>query len=205
MTGSGFQPIYKCILKAEKSNQKEIACLSMKPMLLHSFSPLQPVTSIRRDTSGNPHALCENYLTNIDTRPYADIRDDHVAEHQYFFQRVDLDLGSTETVHLPTDERLNAVKAGASDPGLIVLYFQYGRYLLMGSSRPGCLPANLQGIWNEHMNAPWNSDFHTNINLQMNYWVPEICNLPECHIPLFDYMDTLVEPGEPDSEAPLRC
>ena len=147
------------------------------------------------DTSGNPHALCEDYLTNIDTKPYAAIRADHVAEHQSLFQRVDLDLGSTEAVNLPTDERLNAVKAGASDPGLIALYFQYGRYLLMGSSRPGCLPANLQGIWNEHMNAPWNSDFHTNINLQMNYWVPEICNLPECHIPLFDYMDTLVEPG----------
>ena len=147
------------------------------------------------DTSGNPHALCEDYLASIDTKSYAAIRDDHVAEHQSLFQRVDLDLGTTDTANRPTDERLNAVKTGASDPGLVVLYFQYGRYLMMGSSRPGCLPANLQGIWNEHINAPWNSDFHTNINLQMNYWVPEICNLPECHIPLFDYMDTLVEPG----------
>ena len=148
------------------------------------------------DTSGNPHALCENYLTNIDTRPYADIRDDHIAEHQYFFQRVDLDLGSTEAVNLPTDERLTAVKAGTSDPGLIVLYFQYGRYLLMGSSRPRVPPPPIcKASGTSHMNAPWNSDFHTNINLQMNYWVPEICNLPECHIPLFDYMDTLVEPG----------
>ena len=147
------------------------------------------------DTSGNPHALCENYLTHIDTKPYAAIRAEHIAEHQSLFQRVDLNLGSTDAENLPTDERLNAVKQGASDPALVVLYFQYGRYLLMASSRPGCLPANLQGIWNEHLNAPWNSDFHTNINLQMNYWVPEICNLPECHTPLFDYMDTLVEPG----------
>ena len=147
------------------------------------------------DTSGNPHALCEDYLTNIDTKSYATIRAEHIAEHQSLFQRVDLDLGSTNAENLPTDERLNAVKEGGSDPGLVALYFQYGRYLLMSSSRPGCLPANLQGIWNEHMNAPWNSDFHTNINLQMNYWVPEICNLPECHTPLFDYMDTLVEPG----------
>lgn len=147
------------------------------------------------DMSGNPHALCEDYLAHIDTKPYAAIRADHIAEHQSLFQRVDLDLGSTNTENRSTDERLNAVKEGASDPGLVALYFQYGRYLLMGSSRPGCLPANLQGIWNEHMNAPWNSDFHTNINLQMNYWVPEICNLPECHTPLFDYMDTLVEPG----------
>ncbi len=147
------------------------------------------------DASGNPHALCENYLADIETKSYATIRADHIAEHQYLFQRVDLNLGSTDTANLPTDERLEAVKAGASDPELIALYFQYGRYLMMGSSRPGCLPANLQGIWNEHMNAPWNSDFHTNINLQMNYWVPEICNLSECHLPLFDYMDTLVEPG----------
>ena len=147
------------------------------------------------DASGNPHALCENYLADIETKSYATIRADHIAEHQSLFQRVDLDLGSTDTANLPTDERLEAVKAGASDPELVVLYFQYGRYLMMGSSRPGCLPANLQGIWNEHMNAPWNSDFHTNINLQMNYWVPEICNLSECHLPLFDYMDTLVEPG----------
>ena len=147
------------------------------------------------DASGNPHALCENYLADIETKSYATIRADHITEHQSLFQRVDLDLGSTDTANLPTDERLEAVKAGASDPALITLYFQYGRYLMMGSSRPGCLPANLQGIWNEHMNAPWNSDFHTNINLQMNYWVPEVCNLPECHLPLFNYMDTLVEPG----------
>ena len=147
------------------------------------------------DMSEMPNARCEDYLAGIDTKPYAAIRADHVADHQSLFQRVDLDLGATDAENLPTDERLNAVKAGASDPGLVALYFQYGRYLLMGSSRPGCLPANLQGIWNEHMNAPWNSDFHTNINLQMNYWVPEICNLPECHTPLFDYMDTLVAPG----------
>ena len=149
----------------------------------------------QNDASENPHALCEGYLTDIDAKSYAEIRSDHIADHQTLFQRVDLDLGTTDAENLPTDERLEAVKAGRSDPGLVALYFQYGRYLMMGSSRPGCLPANLQGIWNEHMNAPWNSDFHTNINLQMNYWVPEICNLAECHTPLFDYMDTLVEPG----------
>ena len=149
----------------------------------------------QNDASGSPHALCEGHLTDIDGKSYTTIRADHVADHQDLFQRVHLDLGTTTATNLPTDERLEAVKAGASDPGLAALYFQYGRYLMMGSSRPGCLPANLQGIWNEHMNAPWNSDFHTNINLQMNYWVPEICNLAECHIPLFDYMDTLVGPG----------
>ena len=149
----------------------------------------------QNDASGSPHALCEGHLTDIDAKSYRTVRANHIADHQDLFQRVHLDLGTTDAANLPTDERLEAVKAGASDPELVALYFQYGRYLMMGSSRPGCLPANLQGIWNEHMNAPWNSDFHTNINLQMNYWVPEICNLAECHIPLFDYMETLVGPG----------
>ena len=147
------------------------------------------------DASGNPHELCENYLAGVVDKSYEAIRADHIADHQSLFRRVDMNLGTTDAENLPTDERLAAVKEGASDPGLVALYFQFGRYLLMGSSRPGCLPANLQGIWNEHMNAPWNSDFHTNINLQMNYWVPEVCNLAECHKPLFDFMDTLVEPG----------
>ena len=142
-----------------------------------------------------PHNRCEDVFKTLSGKVYEEIKDDHVAEHRALFRRVELDLGTTDAVHLPTDKRLEAVKAGGFDPHLIALYFQFGRYLLMGSSRPGCLPANLQGIWNEHMNAPWNSDFHTNINLQMNYWVPEVCNLAECHTPLFDYMDTLVESG----------
>ena len=154
----------------------------------------------QNDVSGNPHTLCERYLADIDGKSYPTIRADHIADHQDLFQRVTLDLGTTDAADLATDQRLEAVKVGASDPGLVALYFQYGRYLMMASSRLGSLPANLQGIWNEHMEAPWNSDFHTNINLQMNYWVPETCNLPECHIPLFDYMDTLVEPGSRTAE-----
>lgn len=148
----------------------------------------------------NPHMFCEIALRLIAEKPYSAIKGNHMAEHHSLFRRVELNLGSTDADNLPTDERLEAVKAGAADPGLVALYFQYGRYLLMGSSRarPGgspTLPANLQGIWNEHMNAPWNSDFHTNINLQMNYWVPEVCNLAECHTPLFHYMDTLFDSG----------
>ena len=149
----------------------------------------------QKEASGNPHGRCADHLRSIEAKSYSSILKDHITDHQSLFRRVDLNLGSANATNLPTDERLAAVREGASDPELVVLYFQYGRYLLMGSSRPGCLPANLQGIWNEHMNAPWNSDYHTNINLQMNYWIPEVCNLPECHTALFDYMDTLVEPG----------
>jgi len=144
----------------------------------------------------DPEALCRAHLRAA-AKPYAALRKRHVADHQRLFRRVSLDLGAAppEVAQLPTDERLARVKKGADDPALVAQYFQYGRYLLIGSSRPGCLPANLQGVWNEHLKAPWNSDYHTNINLQMNYWPAEVANLAECHLPLFDYMDSLVEPG----------
>ena len=145
---------------------------------------------------GDPERLCREHLRAA-AKPYEALRSAHVADHQRLFRRVHLDLGEvpSEAAVLATDERLARVRQGGEDPALAALYFQYGRYLLMGSSRPGTLPANLQGIWNEHLAAPWNSDYHININLQMNYWPAEVCNLAECHLPLFDYMDTLVEPG----------
>jgi len=123
------------------------------------------------------------------------LKEAHIAEHQGLFDRVSLDLGSNEQAEKPTDVRLAEVAAGAADPDLFALYFQYGRYLLMGSSRPGTLPANLQGLWNEHIEAPWNADYHTNINVQMNYWPAEVTNLSECHEPFFDMVDKLVESG----------
>jgi len=143
---------------------------------------------------GDPEQACRGKLAGI--RSYEEIRAAHIVDHQQLFNRVALDLGQSKNHDLSTDERIKAVRKGADDPGLVVLYFQYGRYLLIGSSRPGDLPANLQGVWNEHINAPWNSDYHTNINLQMNYWPAEAANLPECHLPLFDYMDSLVPSGE---------
>ncbi len=149
----------------------------------------------QKDISGDPESICRRYLDGVSRKSYREIRDVHVRDHARLFDRVKLVLGDDDKSDTPTDERLRAVKEGADDPQLAALYFQYGRYLLMGSSRPGCLPANLQGIWNEHMNAPWNSDFHTNINLQMNYWHAETANLSECHMPLFDYMEGLVESG----------
>ncbi len=96
---------------------------------------------------------------------------------------------------MPTDERLERVKNGETDLGLEALYFQFGRYLLIASSRPGGLPANLQGLWNDSMFPPWDSDYHLNINLQMNYWPAEVTNLAELHEPLFDYLESLREPG----------
>jgi alpha-L-fucosidase 2 len=132
----------------------------------------------------NPMGTCMARVLAASTRSYEQLRDVHIAEHRKLFRRVSIDLGDGPG-DMPTDDRLEAVKNGAADPDLTELYFQYGRYLLMSSSRPGTMPANLQGLWNEHVEAPWNSDYHLNINVQMNYWPAEVCNLTECHDPFF--------------------
>ena len=148
------------------------------------------------DISADATARCEAALKSAAKKTYRQLLSAHLVDHQQLFRRVKLDLGETAAVKQPTDERLQAVREGATDPQLVTLYFQFGRYLLMGSSRPGSLPANLQGKWCQHYNAPWNSDYHFNINLQMNYWPAEVCNLAECHLPLFDYLESLVPFGE---------
>ncbi|TWU32552.1 glycoside hydrolase family 95 protein [Novipirellula artificiosorum] len=149
-----------------------------------------------KDLSGNATARCEKALWAAAEKSYSQLRTAHLADYQSLFHRVKLDLGSSDAVKKPTDERLQAVKKGSHDPQFETLYFQYGRYLLISSSRPGTLPANLQGKWCQHYVAPWNSDYHTNINLQMNYWPAQPCNLSECHLPYFDYMESLVPFGE---------
>jgi alpha-L-fucosidase 2 len=149
------------------------------------------------DPELDPPARSVETLSKVRRYSYRELRARHVAEHRGLYDRVALDLGgSPEAAALPTDERLERVRAGGEDAGLAALYFQYGRYLLMGSSRrPAVLPANLQGIWNQDFEAAWNSDFHTNINLQMNYWPAEVANLPETVAPLADFVGRLTVPG----------
>ncbi|UYQ93931.1 glycoside hydrolase family 95 protein [Chitinophaga horti] len=143
----------------------------------------------------DPVAKVQQLVNASRLKPYAALKAKHVADHAGYMQRVQLTLTTTAT-ETPTDERLANVKNGAEDLELITLYYQYGRYLLLGSSRrPGLLPANLQGIWNHHIDAPWNADFHTNINLQMNYWPAEMCNLTETTAPLFAFLNNLREQG----------
>ncbi|MGD9420087.1 MAG: glycoside hydrolase family 95 protein [Verrucomicrobiota bacterium JB025] len=149
------------------------------------------------DLSGDAHARCENPLRALTgTKAYEEIRADHIADHQSFFNRVKLDLGTTKAVNKPTNERRRSLKGDSFDPQLEALYFQFGRYLLISSSRPGTLPANLQGKWCQSYNAPWNSDYHFNINFQMNYWPAQITNLADCHLPMFDYLESLVPSGK---------
>jgi alpha-L-fucosidase 2 len=149
------------------------------------------------DRKINPDKVIQNILKASSAKSYAALRADHIADHQRMMDRVDLVLGEDTQSGLPTDERLAAVKKGAFDPGLETILFQYGRYMLMGSSRaPGVLPANLQGVWNNLLKAPWSADFHTNINLQMNYWPAEVTNLTETTAPLVHFMKVLEVPGK---------
>lgn len=148
------------------------------------------------DNGINPEEKCKAILDKAQQNSLKEIVKDHINEHSAIFDRVSISLGKDTLSCLPVDVRLERIKSGKEDNGLIALYFSYGRYLLMGSSRyPGVLPANLQGIWNKEYNAPWNSDFHTNINLQMNYWPAEVCNLPETTVLLADFISRLTVPG----------
>ncbi|MBK7626268.1 MAG: glycoside hydrolase family 95 protein [Bacteroidales bacterium] len=143
-----------------------------------------------------PADVCKTILNRSDNLSYNELKKAHLEEYQPLFSRVNLSFGKDSLSSVPTDKRLQAVKNGGTDNGLIALYFQYGRYLLMSSSRyPAVLPANLQGIWNKDLKAPWNSDFHTNINLQMNYWPAEVCNLTETTDQLVSFMEKLTVPG----------
>jgi alpha-L-fucosidase 2 len=124
------------------------------------------------------------------------IKKNHIEDHQSLFNRVELDLITDNTLQkTPTDKRIEAIKTGKEDIELQETLFHFGRYLLIASSRKGTLPSNLQGLWNPHINAPWNSDYHLNINLQMNYWLANLTQLDELNNPLFDYLDRLIESG----------
>lgn len=147
-----------------------------------------------KDVSGDPEASAKGHIAAAGKKSFESLRKDHIAEHQRLFRRVALDLGTSEMVKRPTDERIqNPDKT--NDPQLVTLYFQFGRYLLICSSRPGCQPANLQGIWNQSMDPPWGSKYTININAEMNYWPAEPTNLSECAEPLFKLIYELTETG----------
>jgi alpha-L-fucosidase 2 len=137
------------------------------------------------DISGNDIESAKNYLDNALGKGYTNLRSEHIDFYRQYFNRVQLDLGVTDAVKKPTDERILEF-AKSNDPQLAALYFQFGRYLLISCSQPGGQPANLQGIWNDHMEAPWDSKYTTNINAEMNYWPAEITNLAELHEPFIN-------------------
>jgi alpha-L-fucosidase 2 len=148
-----------------------------------------------RDVSADPARRNDQYLAKARAKPYTTLRAAHLADHQRLFRRVTLDLGRTPAAALPTDERIRAF-ATQGDPQLVTLLFQYGRYLLIGSSREGGQPANLQGVWNDSNKPSWDSKYTVNINTEMNYWPAETANLAECHRALFAALKEVAASGE---------
>ena len=130
-------------------------------------------------------------LESAIVKPYDQLKRDHIRDYQNYFNRVELTLGHSENEQLPTNLRLKSFSEGKPDPALISLYYQFGRYLLISSSRPGDLPANLQGIWADGLTPPWDADYHININIQMNYWLAETTNLSELHNSFLSYVDSI--------------
>jgi len=147
-----------------------------------------------RDVSGDPSRRCEKMIQAVADKSWQQIRKAHVADHRKLFRRVTLDLGRTAKAAQPTDKRIKAFGDG-DDPHLAAVYFQFGRYLMIASSRPGGQPANLQGLWNPSLRPPWECKYTVNINTEMNYWPAEATNLPECHIPLFDALADMTISG----------
>jgi alpha-L-fucosidase 2 len=145
----------------------------------------------------DPLAASAADLNRAAAKSYSTLKAAHITDFQRYFNRVSLMLGpaNQEAALKPTPARLKAIAEGGHDAGLAALYFQYGRYLLISSSRPGGLPANLQGIWADTIDTPWNGDWHLNVNVQMNYWPAEVTNLSDLHQPLFALIASLQEPG----------
>ncbi len=142
----------------------------------------------------------DQHLQRVYNQPYHKLKADHIRQYKQLFDRVNLQIEGTARNDLPTDQRLIAFAGKPDDNGLVALYFQYGRYLLISSCRPGLLPPNLQGLWANSIQTPWNGDYHLNINAQMNLWPAEVTNLPELHLPLIELTKGLAGPGSRTAE-----
>jgi len=157
------------------------------------------------DISGNPAARCKAVLNAAAGKNFAALYRRHVDDFRGLMDRVHLQIGDVSQNEKPTDERLKAIRAGGTDVNLEALVFQFGRYILASSSRAGGQPANLQGIWDEALLPPWGSKYTVNINLEMNYWPAEVCNLPECTPPLFGLVKDLSETGAKTARTYYNC
>ncbi|MGD0741222.1 MAG: glycoside hydrolase family 95 protein [Terracidiphilus sp.] len=153
---------------------------------------LTACTDFREHNAAGMAAACARNLRSAAARTYKELRAEHVADYRRYASRANVRLidGLDPLRDVATDKRMARLRNGSDDPGLIAIYFQFGRYMLISSSRPGTLPANLQGIWNESLDPPWGSKFTININTEMNYWMADSANLGELHAQLFDLLDS---------------
>jgi alpha-L-fucosidase 2 len=157
-------------------------------------------------TEGKPYKyIAANQLENASRKSFEQLEKNHIADYQYFFNRVQLDLGKDSVRNLPTDERLKRYATGESDKQLEALYFNFGRYLLISSSRTKAVPANLQGIWSYQVRPPWNSNYTININTEENYWPAETTNLSELHYSLLDFVENLSKTGSQNAKNFYNC
>lgn len=173
-------------------------------LLLSASTNFEEFNVMQGSLGRNEEALSEIIINKASELSYNELFSNHLKEYTELFSRVDFKLGEEEEL-LPTDERLERLKSGEEDLSLITLYFHYGRYLLISSSRSGSEPANLQGIWNEEVRPPWSSNYTTNINTEMNYWPAEVCNLPECHEPLLNMIKDLSVSGVRTAKEEFNC
>ena len=158
-----------------------------------------------KDVSNDPESVLKNRLAGSLNKKYKEIRKEHIEDYQSLFNRFAIDFGSNGRDTLPTDERLRLYPKSNDDPSLVALYMQYGRYLLISSSREGTQPANLQGIWNDKIKPPWESKYTTNINAEMNYWPSELLNLSECHEPFLKLIEECALTGRSIAREHYNC
>jgi alpha-L-fucosidase 2 len=147
-----------------------------------------------KDVSGDPVSTCSRYLKAVADKSYKEVRKAHIIDYRKYYDRFSIYLGASGREDLPTVDRIAGI-TGSMDNSLAALYVQYGRYLLLSSSREGTYPANLQGIWNDRLNPSWDSKYTVNINTEMNYWPVEVLNIAECHDALFRIVEEVVLQG----------
>ncbi len=202
VTDSGFIDSYGSSIRVEKANSVIIYFAAATSFNGYDTNPYSDGKDYNK--------ICNDILSNVCKKDYNDIKAAHIDDFNSLYARVSFSLNS-DTDNLPIDTRLSALKSCADsdfeniDLSLVELMFQYGRYLLISSSRPGTQPANLQGIWNRETRPPWSCNYTTNINIEMNYWHAEVCNLGDCHTPLFDAIKELSIAGEKTAKVLYNC
>ncbi|MCF8715604.1 glycoside hydrolase N-terminal domain-containing protein [Joostella atrarenae] len=189
--GVHFQTLLKAVSKTGniKSEGNNLQVRGAKEITLY----LATATSYYHE---NFESVVQNVIKKASSKSFKSLLSEHKKDFQKLYNRVDFSLGNSELNAQPTDKRLKNYKEGTPDLDLQTKLFQYGRYLLISSSREGANPANLQGLWNDHIKAPWNADYHLNINVQMNYWPATVTNLSECELPLFEFGNKVLERGK---------
>ncbi|UMB59201.1 glycoside hydrolase family 95 protein [Lutibacter sp. A80] len=202
--GSGVGVKFYAIIHFEaKGGKSEIK--DGKLVISEADEVIIRVTAVSDYRTDSPKTLCQQNLDHALSLNYNELKEKHIADYRSLFKRVDFHISDNDGLDLPTNQRLKKVKNGSFDNYLTQLQYQFGRYLLISSSRSGTLPANLQGIWVNGLTPPWNSDYHININVQMNYWMSEMTNLSECHEPFLEYIGNLREMGRITAKETYGC